>query len=206
MKTRMNILCLLVFLLMGFSAIETAYYFTIGLKAGADPSPVMRNLEYVAVLPDDMTLFSDSVYNVKSHSYVPATFSHMLISMECPESLWEQIARGLMGLAAFGCFLQAALYFLRLVIAINRSEIFSWNNVHRLRKVGTLLLLGFLLQWAQLWLLFHRLDDVFAMQGYSLSLREAITLSNLLLGLVALIVAEVFAIGLKLKEEQELTI
>lgn len=95
---------------------------------------------------------------------------------------------------------------LRLVIAINRSEIFSWNNVHRLRKVGTLLLLGFLLQGAQLWLLFHRLDDVFAMQGYSLSLREAITLSNLLLGLVALIVAEVFAIGLKLKEEQELTI
>lgn len=206
MKTRMNILCLLVFLLMGFSVVETAYYFTIGLKAGADPNPTMRNLEYVSVLPDDMTLLTDSVFNVKSQTYVPATYSHLLISVDTPENLWEQVARGLMVLAAVGCFLQAALYFLRLIIAINRSEIFSWDNVHRLRKVGLLMLSGFLLQGAQLWILFHRLDEVFAMQGYSFSLREALSLSNLLLGLVALIVAEVFAIGLRLKEEQELTI
>lgn len=206
MKIRLNICCLLVLLLMGYSLVESLYYFTVGLKAGADPDLVMQNLEFLAVLPDDMTLLTDSVYNVKSQSYVPATFSHLLVSVEKPHSVWLDLLRGVMGLTAAVCFLWAALLFIRLMVAINRQEIFCWSNVHRLRRIGVLMSLGFLMCALQIYCSFRVQGEVFAMQGYSFSLREAIDLSNLLLGLVALIVAEVFALGLKLKEEQELTI
>ena len=124
MKIRLNICCLLVLLLMSYSVVESLYYFTVGLKAGADPDPVMQNLEFLAVLPDDMTLLTDSVYNVKSQSYVPATFSHLLVSVEKPHSVWLDLLRGVMGLTAAVCFLWAALLFIRLMVGINRQEIF----------------------------------------------------------------------------------
>ena len=50
------------------------------------------------------------------------------------------------------------------------------------------------------------LREVFALEHYALDLPDTVNITTLMLGLVALIVAEVFAIGLKMKEEQDLTI
>ncbi len=50
------------------------------------------------------------------------------------------------------------------------------------------------------------LREAFALESYDLILSDSVKATNLLLGLIALIVAEVFAIGLKMKEEQDLTI
>lgn len=56
------------------------------------------------------------------------------------------------------------------------------------------------------YLTYRPLSEAFAVDGYELSLSAAIDITLLVLGLCALIVGEVFAIGLKMKEEQELTI
>lgn len=53
---------------------------------------------------------------------------------------------------------------------------------------------------------FHNVEKVFSVTGYSLSMADMVHITSLVLGISALIVAEVFAIGLKMKEEQELTI
>ncbi len=50
------------------------------------------------------------------------------------------------------------------------------------------------------------IDTVFSLHGYELSLSELVSTTTLVLGLCSLIVGEVFAIGLKMKEEQDLTI
>ena len=42
--------------------------------------------------------------------------------------------------------------------------------------------------------------------GYELHLSDTVNTTTLVLGISTLIVAEVFAIGLKMKEEQDLTI
>ena len=60
---------------------------------------------------------------------------------------------------------------------------------------------------AYYWFLsFHNVEKVFSVTGYSLSMADMVHITSLVLGISALIVAEVFAIGLKMKEEQELTI
>ena len=55
-------------------------------------------------------------------------------------------------------------------------------------------------------LYFIGIDTVFSLHGYELSLSELVSTTTLVLGLCSLIVGEVFAIGLKMKEEQDLTI
>ena len=50
------------------------------------------------------------------------------------------------------------------------------------------------------------MGKVFSVTGYSLSMADMVHITSLVLGLSALIVAEVFAIGLRMKEEQDLTI
>lgn len=50
------------------------------------------------------------------------------------------------------------------------------------------------------------LREAFSLESYELILSDSVKVTNLLLGLISLIVAEIFAIGLKMKEEQDLTI
>jgi hypothetical protein len=100
----------------------------------------------------------------------------------------------------------AIVLFIRLIVAINKSDIFSWKNVRRLRRLGTLLLASFAFQLFSTLLNLHYLEKVFAMEGYSISYTDMVSAEPLLFGLSALIVAEIFAIGLRLQEEQELTV
>ena len=60
--------------------------------------------------------------------------------------------------------------------------------------------------FASSYLDFIGIDTVFSLHGYELSLSELVSTTTLVLGLCSLIVGEVFAIGLKMKEEQDLTI
>jgi hypothetical protein len=52
----------------------------------------------------------------------------------------------------------------------------------------------------------YELADAFALKGYSMHLSELLSITTLVLGIISFIIAEVFAIGLRLQEEQELTI
>ena len=91
-------------------------------------------------------------------------------------------------------------------MSINKSDIFNWKNVRRLRRLGILLIIGFVCTFLLAFLSFHNVEKVFSVTGYSLSMADMVHITSLVLGISALIVAEVFAIGLKMKEEQELTI
>jgi len=100
----------------------------------------------------------------------------------------------------------ALVLFIRIVVAVNRSDIFNWRNVRRLRRLGILLIVGFVCVLLPEYLSLCSLREVFSLEAYDLTLSDSVKVTNLLLGLIALIVAEIFAIGLKMKEEQDLTI
>lgn len=96
--------------------------------------------------------------------------------------------------------------FVRLVISINKSDIFNWKNVHRLRLLGAALIISFCTALLPAYLTFRSVGNVFSVHGYELHLSDTVNTTTLVLGISTLIVAEVFAIGLKMKEEQDLTI
>lgn len=230
MKKRLNLLCAIVLLALGWSVVETGYYLLVGARMGmeagwnqakaeaeaeergekvtvAEDFQEIGHMKYISLMPPALRgaskeLFTDSVYNEKSGQYVPAAYATMIVSVETP-GFW---AKNVLGWVIFGAVVWALVVFIRLVVSINRSDIFSWRNVRRLRRLGILLLVAFGCSWLGAWLELQAMREVLSLQNYDLILPDESRGVTLLLGLCSLIVAEVFAIGLRMKEEQDLTI
>lgn len=222
MKRRVNILCVVVMLLLSYSVLEMGYYFVSGVVAGVGFSvdnreeiqqgreiPSMKVLE---LLPDYYSMgsnldFKDSIYNEKTGCYIPMTYSSVVVNCRTQHSLPVSIMSALASLLSAGLCVWAVLLFFRLVMAINRSEIFCWKNVRYLRRLGFSLLVAGCCSMLVAYIDYRSLVELYSFSGYSLHFSGMVLkTSPLVLGLCALIVGEVFAIGLKMKEEQDLTI
>ena len=96
--------------------------------------------------------------------------------------------------------------FYKLVWRINHQEVFSWKNVRTLRKIALYLILFAVFSTGSSLMNAYQMNQAFALEGYSVNYLGCFSFLSFLLGMVSLIVAEVFSIGLKMQEEQELTI
>lgn len=222
MKRRLNILCVIVLLVLSYSVLETGYTFFLGAKAGAEagmeiekdnsaPADYMKlmNLRSIGLTPHDLSvkgILADSVCNDKDGLYVPVSYSSMVVSVDTHAPVWERVINVLLVYLHLGLSVWAVVLFIRLIISINKSDIFNWRNVRRLRRLGIALILGFCCVFMGAYLDLVTVREAFSLRGYDLSISEMVSITTLVLGLCSLIVGEVFAIGLKMKEEQELTI
>lgn len=231
MKRRLNILCVIVMLVLSYSVIESLYYMgvgvSVGVKAGIEiaedvknnnsasdrhtKSHELANMKYVALLPHAIAgkegeLLNDSIYNEKTGKFVPAMYSTMAIGIETQESVVSKVLSGLAKLLGIVTVVWAMVLFIKIIVAINRSDIFNWRNVRYLRRLGVLLIISFGCSLLSEYLSLYNLREVLSLPSYDLTLSDMVSTTTLVLGLSALIVAEVFAIGLKMKEEQDLTI
>lgn len=221
MKRRLNILCIIVVLVLSYSVLEMGYYIFIGAKAGVEAvvqkgpnlatHQELMNMRYISLVPQSFSMrggefFQDSVYNAKSGEYVPADYASMAISVDTHPSTWEVIADKLLSVLQIAMYIWAIVLFIRLIISINRSDIFNWRNVRRLRRLGIALISGFGCMFFSAYLSYYSIGEVFSLRGYDLQLSDMLDVTMLVLGLCSLIVGEVFAIGLSMKEEQDLTI
>lgn len=225
MKRRLNILCLIVMLVLSYSVLEAGYYFFVGAKLGAEAGMEIEekgaaasadyqqllNVRLIGLVPNAYSraatkLFCDSIYNEKSGEYVPMSYSSVAISIDTHTPIWKRVLSYLLIYLHFGVTVWAIVLFVRLIISINKSDIFNWRNVRRLRRLGIALIVSFCCVTGGAYLDLVDVREVFSVSGYELSLSEMMSITNLVLGLCSLIVGEVFAIGLKMKEEQDLTI
>lgn len=222
MKRRLNILCLLVMLVLGYSVFESTYMigsaFFDGVEIGMNLAKEMKEnpkvdrvqaafeIKPIALMPDNFGVYTDSVYNAKSGAYVPAIHTQMAILLPTQSSVWFILGNQLLLSLSFFSILLAIILFVKLVISINGSDIFNWKNVYRLRWMGGALIVGYLSMAIPYFITGYELSEAFALRGYSLHQSELASITTLVLGIASLIVAEVFAIGLRMKEEQDLTI
>ena len=209
MKKRLNILCILVFIVLGLSLYTTGYQFGTGMKAGmslakeqhkepkqCDGTMLAGDFRFVDVVPTIAMIKPDTIINAQSKEKVrigkDVNYSYLIISSSC--SLMNTLLT-----------ISALIIFVMLILSINKSQIFEWKNVRRLRWLGSLLIISFLFYLIPQVVNYWGLKEVFALDKYIIA-PLALQATDLLLGLGCLIVAETFAIGLKMKEEQELTI
>lgn len=221
MKRRLNVLCLIVLLVLSYSVLEAGYYFFVGAKAGIEaatgnecsPSKQkeLMDMKYISLVSHSFTMgggniLPDSVYNEKTGKYLPAVYASMAVSIDSHPSMWEVITMKVLAFLQIGLSIWAISLFIRLIIAINKSNIFNWKNVRRLRRLGLALIISFGCTFFMAYLSTLSIEEVFSLRGYNLCISDVVNITNLVLGLCSLIVGEVFAIGLKMKEEQDLTI
>ena len=99
------------------------------------------------------------------------------------------------GIVFIYLIVRSFISFVRFILNVNRDEVFVWKNVLLLRWAGWGLLIPNVIS-----IVYDILHHIPLQQIY---IEDT---CNIILGVFCLIVAEVFAIGLKLKEEQDLTI
>ena len=101
---------------------------------------------------------------------------------------------------------KAIVQFYKLINAINHEVIFDWMNVRRLNRIGRNLLISFMLSQAYMITNYWEATRLFELEGYEHNFWCDFQPMTLIMGLIALLVGRIFAIGLQMKEEQELTI
>ena len=114
---------------------------------------------------------------------------------ETPETTAFGIVRALIILGGAVVYLYAFACFVRFILCVNHGEVFTWTNVDLLRTVGWCIVVTTIVTFSSMSFDLDNLLDVWS-DAFGIIAE----------GIFILIMAEVFSIGLKLKEEQDLTI
>lgn len=214
MKTRLNIICIFIFIAITGSIVNFLVGdFVEGFKTGWDDAGdnteyVKKSLSNVHVyMYSDSRKYQDSIFDKKTNSYLPAKIREASVSLK--KSAYTGWEDGIMTFLAFlvlaATIVQIA-FFLRLIYVINKKVIFDWSNVVKLRIIGIAMLISFIAYAGFDYINFNGIVANLDVAGYELVNKDIFQFSLLIPGLGILLVAEIFAMGLRLQEEQELTI
>lgn len=218
-KTSINILCILIIGILSVSVLLPAYYigagFTDGVRAGLELSS--KNLEIDDFShPIDVNFESDSEMMIQPRDTItfddgrslPVIVRRAYVLIEDSKLPHAPVYIGEIAfLLSLVCLILLIIQFVKFIVNINRGKIFVEDNIKRLRRVSYYLigisLLNVIVGLSQEYLV-H--STGLTLEGYSISAFWALPFSNLLLGLLALLVAQVWSRGIELEEEVKFTV
>ena len=227
-KTSINILCILIILLITGSVLTPMLYlgevFFAGLKDGYEQTsavdngnqtktgaydPYESNMVDLNFKPDVATLIhsSDSITFSNGEKYQIIQSRNVLV---VPKHKWPANYNWCVDILYLGCLVLYVLLlvqFIRFIININKGNIFDSKNVSMLRRFAWYLISISVLKFAAGLIEDYMLSRLpLQLDGYTLSSYWEMPWDTMLLGLLALLMAQVWSYGLQLKEEQSLTI
>lgn len=116
-------------------------------------------------------------------------------------------AVNLMYVASLALYVLLLVQFIRFIVNINKGNIFDIKNVSRLRRFAWYLISISVLKCIAGMIEDYMLSNLsLNLDGYTLSSYWELPWDTMLLGLLALLMAQVWSYGLQLKEDQALTI
>lgn len=217
MKKRLNLFCLCVivaFLLSISGNVQMIVQMfingvEIGMKAAEEGGemPVVPVYKQIHTMPTDLTEVTGTVTNLKDGGEL--AIKPLVSLVECPPMQTNPattLLESIVALVVIVGFIYAAVYFCKLIVQINRNIVFDWTNVKYLRRIGWSLIAMFFCAFVSVWITNYQLSQEVALKGTEFNLLLAFSDPTFILGFIALLAAEVFAIGLRLKEENDLTI
>ena len=222
MKRRLNILTFLILLALAVNTGYTFFYswdeistdymdgYTKGEErfqaSGKNPDVSKISRRLYLRKNDNGTAILDSVYNEKSGTYVPAAIQRLDVRVPNDNSVSKDMIYVFLTLVLIPAMLGVVILFLKLIASIKVAAIFTRNNVRRLRWIGICLITISALYSVGNYVELEQTRSVVAIDGYEITGENIIEFSSFINALIAFLAAEVFALGLKLREEQELTI
>ncbi|MBD5203247.1 MAG: DUF2975 domain-containing protein [Bacteroidales bacterium] len=218
-RISINILCILIIGILSISVLLPGYYlgssFAEGMRMGYRMADSRENADVninpvevyfepsseLIVFPKDTITFDDG-------RRVPVIVKQATILEEDRDvSAMPAWVSGICTLLSLVCLVLLIVEFVKFIININRGQIFVDANVRRLRRFGLYLLciafLGIVSGLAQESLV-NSLE--LTLDGYRVSAYWSLPFSNILIGLLALLIAQVWSRGIMLEEELRLTV
>lgn len=218
MKKQLNIICVLVFLSLGISLLPHIYAmgkgFTAGFKEGLNEAKEMKgdfpNVSHKS--PVELFLMPEfggnviPLKNLKTGKMLDVQMVSAIVWMDGHTRVIPGFVFAILELVYMVTVIWAVICFYKLINTINRQIIFDWINVRRLNKLGILLLVSAVVTIIINLLNYYSVIEDIVLEGHSMNFFEVFNTINLILGLIALLVGRIFAMGIRLREEQELTI
>lgn len=216
MKKRLNLICLGIVLavLVSMSFLFSTFYY--GFKAGIDAyeqgaagvEKLDVTYKMIGTIPTDViTNETATAINEKDGSTVSILpFISMIGVPNEKADATDSIFLSLLDWMVMICCIYAIVQFVKMIRNIHRNIIFDWANVKRLRRLGLSLILCFCCSLVTFAINNHLVSQVISLKDCDFSIAFQFSDPTLLIGFTALLFAEIFAIGLRLKEENDLTI
>ena len=213
MKKKLNFITLLIGVAagLGFVNSEVVSRFKEGFnegRASVRDSHVGSTMKsyFLEIIPVESYSMPNNLFNKKSGELIPARIREATVRIPIEK------ANGLDSLWMFPCsvlgltgFIMVVFNFLRIIFAVNKSIIFEWINVKRLRRMGIGFVMIFVVSAIISTTSKYAALELIEIENYKI-INSSYESSLLVLGMIAFLVAEIFAVGLRLREEQELTI
>ena len=216
MKKRLNLICLGIVLavLVSMSFLFSTFYY--GFKAGIDAyeqgaagvEKLDVTYKMIGTMPTDViTSETATAINEKDGSTVSILpFISMIGVPNEKADATDSIFLSLLDWVVIICCIYAIVQFVKMIRNIHRNIIFDWANVKRLRRLGFSLILCFCCSLVTFAINNHLVSQVISLKDCDFSIAFQFSDPTLLIGFTSLLFAEIFAIGLRLKEENDLTI
>lgn len=215
-EKRLNLICLGIVLavLVSMSFLFSTFYY--GFKAGIDAykqgaagvEKLDVTYKMIGTMPTDViTNETATAINEKDGSTVSILpFISMIGIPNEKADATDSIFLSLLDWMVIICCIYAIVQFVKMIRNIHRNIIFDWANVKRLRRLGLSLILCFCCSLVTFAINNHLVSQVISLKDCDFSIAFQFSDPTLLIGFTSLLFAEIFAIGLRLKEENDLTI
>jgi len=216
MKKRLNLICwgIVLAVLVSMSFLFSTFYY--GFKAGIDAyeqgaagvEKLDVTYKMIGTMPTDViTNETATAINEKDGSTVSILpFISMIGIPNEKADATDSIFLSLLDWMVIICCIYAIVQFVKMIRNIHRNIIFDWANVKRLRRLGLSLILCFCCSLVTFAINNHLVSQVISLKDCDFSIAFQFSDPTLLIGFTSLLFAEIFAIGLRLKEENDLTI
>lgn len=209
MKTKLNILCIL--LLIAFAG--CMYNGFLGGIEGSndaargDIENKLKPLFYVDIVPTEGNELNDSIPSViEKGNFLKYHITSIKIEQEnTPKDTLIQIVMGIITIP-FSLIILAALYcFIRLILSIRKKDLFNPSNVFRVRLISASIIVASIIRTLVKYINYDIATHSIQLSGYQIESVQ-IPWNMFLSALLLAVFAEIYAQAIKLKEEQELTI
>ena len=218
MKKRLNFITLLIGIAIGIIVMNSEgvslmkLSFAEGVREGKNSANEFfetgktKNKIMVLYLEPIANNLPSTLLNKKSGDLIPASINLTMVKVPMDTEqgvnmLWEILC----AVISFSSIIMIIYNFIRIIIAVNKSVIFEWINVKRLRRIGIGFLIIFIANAIMIYDQNSVASEILEIENYNI-INSSIDGIILFIGMISFLVAEIFAMGLRLKEEQELTI
>lgn len=216
MKTKLNILCVLVISLIIASFVSGYFYFQVGLNEADRDAGVYKDAEVqpvtdvitVSMLPQPDKNIALKMTNEVTGKEMNVWPVELIVEKEDaqPASFTYNLVNGIITFLCLIAMVVAVFTFIGFIMRVNKGSIFDSTNITYLRVCGfcllffgiTDILVGCYESWYD--------GQLFQLANFKNSPLPNLNITCPMLGLISLVVGQVFAMAKKMQEEQELTI
>ncbi|MDD7256730.1 MAG: DUF2975 domain-containing protein [Prevotellaceae bacterium] len=216
MKTKLNIFCILILAVIVVGAMNSSFSFQSGFNAARRQNPLQGeqvDRQDMVTTPNSVTLIpvaskrmALTVKNEVNGKDIKVWPTQMYVDGDIADVPLPIAVASILAVVGVGLWLMTLVAFIIFIVNINHDRVIERQNVKMLRLAGIGLTVYGLMDTLISFLTSLHVAGQFAVKGYSVNYWDTICFTPIMFGMIAFVAAQVFAITLKMKEEQDLTI